>query len=163
MAQTTVVIGIAAIILFIINIKKTGKQFEGIKSGLNQFIKIAPVIIGALILAGFMEVLIPREFVRNWLSKEAGLKGIVLGTFGSIMLAMGPYAFFPIAASITASGAGLGTITSMITGWALMNLSKMPYETAFIGAEFFLKKLIISIPFSIAAGLIAFLLEHVIL
>ena len=66
MAQTTVVIGIAAIILFIINIKKTGKQFEGIKSGLNQFIKIAPVIIEFF---GRLWKCI-QENCKNWLSKE---------------------------------------------------------------------------------------------
>ncbi len=163
MTQTTIVLSIAALVLFLINLKKTGKHYEGLKSGFKQFIKIAPVILGAFILAGFIEVLIPKEFVHDWLSKEAGVKGIVLGTFGGMILAMGPYAFFPIVASIMASGAGLGTVISMISGWALLGLSKMPYETAFVGVNFFIKKLIYSIPLSLIAGFIAFLLELIIL
>ncbi|WP_422486586.1 hypothetical protein [Gudongella sp. DL1XJH-153] len=151
-----------AIVLFVINSKKTKKQFEGLKLGLTQFIKTAMVIVGAFILAGFIEVLIPGEFVQGWLSREAGLKGVVLGTFGGMLLAVGPYAFFPIVSSITASGAGLGTIISMITGWTLLGLGKMPYETAFVGVEFFYKKLLYSIPFSLLAGLIAFVLEIVV-
>ncbi|MFY9174812.1 MAG: hypothetical protein WAO24_05635 [Peptococcia bacterium] len=163
MAQTTIVLSVIAIILFIINSKKTGKQIEGIKLGLIQFAKTALVIIGAFILAGFIEVLIPREFVQEWLSKEAGLKGIVLGTIGGSLFAAGPYALFPIVASVMVSGAGLGTIVSLITGWTLLSLNRMPYETAFIGPRFFIKKYIYSIPFCLLAGLIAFLLEILIL
>lgn len=159
MAQTTIILSIVAIILTIINLKKTGKQYEGLKQGLKQFLKTAPIILGAFILAGIIEVLIPREFVQNWLSKEAGIRGVVLGTFGGMLLAMGPYAFFPIVSSIIVSGAGLGTIISIITGWVLLNLSRFPYEAGFFGIEFTLKKLIFSIPFSLLAGFIAFVLE----
>lgn len=161
MTQTTVIFSMVALALYIFNYRKTGKQYEGLKSGLMQFIKTAPVIIGAFILAGFIEVLIPREFVQNWLSKEAGLKGVILGTFGGMLLAVGPYAFFPIVASIMVSGAGLGTIISTITGWILLGLSKMPYETAFLGVQFFIKKIIFSIPLSLFAGFIAFVIEMV--
>ena len=159
MAQTTLVLSIVAIVLFVINSKKTKKQFEGLKSGLTQFLKTSMVIVGAFILAGFIEVLIPSGFVQGWLSKEAGLVGVVLGTIGGMLLAVGPYAFFPIVASIAASGAGLGTVIAMITGWTLLGLGKMPYETAFVGVGFFYKKLLYSIPFSIVAGLIAFVIE----
>lgn len=111
------------------------------------------------LLAGMIEVLIPAEFVQQWLSKEAGFKGIILGSLGGMILAMGPYAAFPIIASILASGAGLGTIVSIITGWTLLGLSKAPFEAAFFGAKFFTYKLIFSIPFCFAAGLLAHILE----
>jgi len=163
MTQTTIILSIAAIILIFMNSKKTGKQYKGLKIGLTQFAKTAPIIIGAFILAGLIEVLIPREFVQNWLSREAGLKGILLGTFGGMLLAMGPYAFYPIAASIMASGAGLGTTVSIITGWVLLSLSKFPYEAGFFGIRFTVKKLIYSIPFCFIAGLIAYILELTIL
>jgi uncharacterized membrane protein YraQ (UPF0718 family) len=159
MVQTTIILSIIALILTIINYKKTGNHYEGLKSGLKQFIQTTPIILGAFVLAGLIEVLIPREFVQNWLSKEAGLKGVVLGAFGGMLFAVGPYAFFPIVASIMSSGAGLGTIISMITGWALLSLTKMPYETAFLGIKFYLKKQMFSIPLSLLAGLTAFLIE----
>jgi len=122
-------------------------------------IKTIPLIVGAFILAGMIEVLIPGEFVQSWLSKEAGIKGIVLGTFGGMMLAMGPYAAFPIIASILASGAGLGTVVSLITGWCILGLSKAPYEAAFFGGKFFVYKLLFSLPFCFAAGFLAHVLE----
>ncbi|MFS8541229.1 MAG: permease [Tissierellales bacterium] len=159
MAQTTIIFSIAAFLLMIVNSKKNGKQYEGLKAGLKQMIQTAPLILGAFILAGLIEVLIPEEFVRSWLSKEAGFKGIFLGTFAGMILAMGPYAAFPLASSILGSGAGIGTIVALVTGWCLLSLSKMPFETAFFGVKFFLSKLLISIPFAIFSGFIAHLLE----
>ena len=121
-----------------------------------------PVILGAFILAGIIEVMIPKEFVQNWLSKEAGLKGIVLGTFGGMLLAMGPYAFYPIVSTLMVSGAGLGTIISIITGWALLSLSKAPFEIGFFGVEFTIKKTICSLPLSLIAGFIAYFIELIV-
>ncbi|MDR7869331.1 MAG: permease [Tissierellaceae bacterium] len=162
MTQSTIILSIVAIILIFINSKKTGKQVEGLKSGMKQMLNTLPLILGAFILAGMIEVLIPAEFVQRWLSKEAGFKGIILGTFGGMILAMGPYASFPIIASIMASGAGLGTIVSIITGWTLLGLSKAPFETAFFGVKFFAYKLVFSIPFCFIAGLLAHVIEMVI-
>ena len=160
--QTTIILSLLALILIFINYRKTGKQVEGLKSGMKQMLQTLPLILGAFILAGMIEVLIPAEFVQQWLSKEAGLKGIVLGTFGGMILAMGPYAAFPIIGSIMASGAGLGTIISLITGWTLLGLSKAPFEAAFFGVKFFVYKMAFSIPFCFLAGLLAHAIEMII-
>ena len=159
MNQATLILSTSALILLGINSRKKGKATEGLRIGMNQMLNTALLILCAFILAGMIEVLIPVEFVKGWLSKEAGLSGILLGTIGGMLLAMGPYASFPIIASILASGAGLGTIVALITSWCLLGLSKAPFETAFYGFKFFIQKTLISIPFCIAAGLIAHLLE----
>ena len=155
MTLTVVILSALAVILFFVNRKENGKQVEGLKIGMRQMLQSLPLILGAFVLAGMIEVLIPGEFVKDWLSAEAGIKGIVLGTFGGMLLAMGPYAAFPIIASILASGAGLGTVVALITSWSLMGLSKAPFESSFFGLKFFFYKSILSLPFCLAAGLIA--------
>lgn len=163
MLPTTIVLSVIAIILIIVNAKKTGKHYEGLKSGMRLLLQSLPLILCAFILSGMIEVLIPVEFVQNWLSKEAGMKGIFLGSFGGMLLAAGPYAAFPIIATIMVSGAGLGTVVSLITGWCLLGLSKAPFETAFYGVKFFIYKLIASIPFCLAAGILAHIIEIVLM
>lgn len=163
MLQTTIILSVATIILIIVNAKKTGKHFEGLKSGMKLLVQSLPLILCAFILSGMIEVLIPVEFVQNWLSKEAGIKGIFLGTFGGMLMAAGPYAAFPIIAAIMVSGAGLGTVVALITGWCLLGLSKAPFETAFYGAKFFTYKLLISIPFCLVAGLLGHIVEMVLM
>ncbi len=161
MNQTTIILSGAAIILIFVNARKSGKQVEGFKSGLKLLLNSLSLIICAFILAGMIEVLIPVEFVENWLSKGAGLKGIFLGTFGGMLLAMGPYAAFPIIGSILSAGAGWGTVVALITGWCLLGLSKAPFETTFGGIKFYVYKTLISIPFCFAAGLLAHLAQMV--
>lgn len=161
MILTASILGGIALVLFIINIKKGGQHIEGLKVTGVQLSKTILMIIGAFIMAGFIAVLIPEEFVRQWLSTEAGIKGIFLGTIGGIILAMEPYASFPIIFSIYSSGAGLGTTVSMITSWCISGMSKMPYETGLMGVEFYIKKQLFTLPFSIGAGLIAYLLEFI--
>ena len=163
MLQTTVALSIVAVILIMVNAKLSGRHMEGLKAGLKQALLSIPLIIVAFILAGMLEVLIPREFVQSWLSREAGLKGIVLGTFGGMLLAVGPYASFPIIASIWASGAGLGTVVAILTGWALLGLDKAPFETAFFGTKFYVYKWGVSALFCLGAGFIAHVLELVLL
>lgn len=163
MIQTTIILSLVALILIVLNYRKTGNHLVGLKMGMKMLLQTLPLILGAFILAGMIEVLIPGEFVRNWLSKEAGLKGIVLGTFGGMILAMGPYAAFPIVASIYTSGAGLGTLVSILTGWCLLGLNKAPFETAFYGLKFYLHKLALSLPFCFVAGLIAHILEMILM
>ncbi len=82
-----------------------------------------PVILPVLVLAGLLEVMIPEEFIKSWLAQEAGFTGIILGVFGGMIMAFGPYASYPIIATIYNSGAGLGTTVSLIAGWTFLGLS----------------------------------------
>jgi uncharacterized membrane protein YraQ (UPF0718 family) len=152
---TISILSTVALALFVLNKNENGKQIEGLKIGAKQFLQTLPLILGAFALAGMIEVLIPKEFAQEWLSAEAGLRGIILGTVGGMLLAMGPYAAFPIIASILASGAGLGTVVALTTSWCLLGLSKAPFEASFFGLKFYIYKTVFSIPFCLAAGLIA--------
>jgi len=66
---------------------------------------------------------------------------------------VGPYAFFPIVASINASGAGLGTVVSLAVGWCLLGLSRLPYEAGLLGMKFSLMRMAVSLPICILDGI----------
>ncbi|MDI9439041.1 MAG: permease [Limnochordia bacterium] len=163
MVQTTVVLGLLAGILMLINAKTTGQQWKGVQVGLKQMLQTVPLLVAAFILGGMIEVLVPAEFVEQWLSAQAGLRGILLGTLGGMILAMGPYAAFPIVGSILAAGGGLGTLVALLTSWGISALNKAPFEIGFMGARFFAYKFVFSIPFCVAAGLLAHFLEVAVL
>ncbi|UMZ72780.1 permease [Natranaerofaba carboxydovora] len=149
---------IVAIVLIVLNSKK-GRHRTGLKSGAKQLAAVLPVILIAFMLAGMIEVIIPEEFVKQWLAREAGFRGVILGTIGGSLLAMGPYASFPIIASIFAAGAGLGTVVSLIFAWCLLGLSRLPYELGFFGPRFAIARLSLSVPFCLLAGVIAHVIE----
>jgi len=158
MFTTTIIFFIIAGVLFVFNIKH-GRHMEGVKSGMRQLIGALPVILLALMLSGLLEVLIPEEFIRRWLAREAGLTGVFLGTFGGMIMAFGPYASYPIIATIYASGAGLGTTISMLSGWTMLGLSRIPFESGFLGLKFSLLRMVLHLAFCIAAGVLAHFFE----
>lgn len=162
MLVPTVIFILLALVLFVINSKRE-VHIEGVKNGMLQLIKVLPVILLAFVLAGMIEVLIPEEFVRQWLSREAGLRGVFLGMVGGSLLAMGPYASFPIIASIYGAGAGIGTAVSLITSWCVLGTSRLPYELGFLGVRFAVFRFSLAIPFCLAAGAIAHFIEIMVL
>ncbi len=158
MAMPTIVFLILAVILFLINLR-SGKHWEGLRSAVKQFIVVLPVILLAMLLAGLLEILIPEEFIKRWLSQEAGLTGIILGTFGGMLMAFGPYASYPIIATIYHAGAGLGTTIALLAGWTYLSLSRIPFESSFLGLRFTFLRMTLGLIFTILAGVIAHLIE----
>ncbi len=158
MTVPTVVFAILAAALFLLNLR-SGRHWEGFRSGLRQLAAALPVILLALLLAGLLEVLIPEEFIGAWLAREAGFMGILFGTVGGMLMAFGPYASYPIIATIYNSGAGLGTTIALIAGWTMLGLSRIPFESGFLGFRFSLLRMGLALPLCICAGLVAHLIE----
>ncbi len=158
MLVSTITLAVLAVILFVANSKKK-KEIEGVKEGLKQLRNVLLLLLLAFIIAGMLEAMIPEEFVRNWLAREAGFSGVFLGTLGGMILAMGPYAAFPIIASILSAGAGLGTVVSLITSWTLLSMSRFPYESGMLGIRFTVVRMGLSVPFCLAAGTVAHLMD----
>ncbi len=158
MLLPTMIFVMLALLLLIINYKK-GLHIVGVMTGLRQLYKVLPVILVAFVLAGMIEVIIPEEFVQQWLAREAGIRGVFLGTAGGMLLAMGPYASFPIIASIYGAGAGLGTTVSLIFAWCLLSFSRLPYELGFFGPRFTIFRMSLGIPFCILVGIFSHIFE----
>ncbi len=149
-------------LLFVILNARSGRHGRGLNDSRTMLWGVLPVIVVAFVLAGMVEALIPEQFVRQWLAREAGMRGVLFGTVGGSLLAMGPYASFPIIASIWSAGAGWGTVISLITAWALFGLNKMPFEIGFFGLRFTLIRVGLCLPLCMGAGALAHLLDLVV-
>lgn len=158
MLLPTVIFLLLGLLLLAANARR-GNHMKGLKKGMRQLLFVLPVILVAFVLAGMIEAVIPEEFVRQWLAREAGMRGVALGSIGGMLLAMGPYASFPIIASINAAGAGLGTTISLVTAWTLLGMSRFPYELGFLGPRFTAIRMSLSFPFCLAAGALAHAIE----
>ena len=158
MTLSIMIFSALAVVLFFINLKN-GKHWDGLQAGFRQLLAAIPVILLAMLLAGILETLIPEEFIKRWLAQEAGLTGIFLGTLGGMLMAFGPYASYPIIAIIYHAGAGLGTTIALMAGWSFLNLTKLPFESGFLGYKFSLLRMGLGLPLCIIAGLIAHLID----
>lgn len=75
------VMGVLAAALSIMAYQKGGgAHITGFKSAGNLFIQVIPLLIFAFIVAGMIQVLIPKELISKWIGIESGVRGVLIGT-----------------------------------------------------------------------------------
>ena len=110
MLISTIIMGVLALILLFIGYYRgQAEHISGIKSALNMGVQILPLLILAFIVAGMVQVLLPRELMSKWIGEESGFRGILIGTLGGALTPGGPFVSMPIAASVARS--------SQMKGW----------------------------------------------
>ncbi|MCX6572285.1 MAG: permease [Candidatus Aminicenantes bacterium] len=113
------------------------------KDYLLEMISILPPV---LILCGLFDAWVPRRTIEQLMGDASGIKGtsiaFLLGT-----VAMGPlYAAFPIGKSLLDKGASLYNVAVFLCVWASIKIPMILFEVKFLGAEFALLRLALTIP-----------------
>ena len=108
-------------------------------------LELITVLPAVLLLMGLLSLFVSNEFISSHLGSESGLKGMavafLLGT-----LPTGPvYIAFPIARTLRQKGARVANIYIFLSTWACIKLPQELVELRFLGAEFMLYRLGITI------------------
>lgn len=152
----TIIMGVMAIVLLAVGYTKgQGQHITGIKSGLGMIVEILPLLIFAFIIAGMVQVLLPKELLSKWVGAESGLRGIFIGAGFGALIPGGPVVSLPIAAGLMRSGAGIGTVVAFLTGWSLWAIARFPLEAGILGWKLTAIRLACTFLFPPLAGLIA--------
>ncbi len=118
-------------------------------------LQLAPRLIGAMLLAGFIQALVPRDAVARWLGAESGMRGLMLAAVAGAFTPGGPMASFPIMAAIAAAGADGGCLIAYLTAWSLLGINRIiVWDIPFLGFEFTAVRMLLCLPFPILAGLL---------
>ena len=128
------IVGVLLIIMAVIRGPET--LSAGVKATAGQLLKFAPILIIAIIIAGFAEVLIPSGFVEKWLSTNSGYKGILFAWMAGILTPGGSIVGMPLIAAMYSTGAGVGVLVTYASSMALSSFVKLPMEIAFYGWKF---------------------------
>lgn len=107
--------------------------FAGIKRGLDTLITVAVLIVAAYATAGLAGVLISQESIKNYLGREAGWRGLLIGMAAGAITPGGPYVYYPIARAISSAGVGFATVFTFLTSKGIWDLSRLPMELAILG------------------------------
>ncbi len=156
---TLILIIISGALLIYMLIKDKTMALDGIKSaGITLWENLAILLVGFL-LAGLIQVLIPKEMIVNWLGNQAGFKAVLIGCVTGGLIPGSPYAVFPIAGGFYKAGAGLGAMVGFITAWALWSVTRLPVEIALINPKLAMIRYAITFIIPPAAGALAQLLN----
>ena len=156
MLVPSALMGALAITLLIIGYCRGQEQhIVGMKSALNMTIEILPLLVFAFIVAGMVQVLVPRELLSKWVGVESGMRGIIIGAVAGGLSPGGPFVNLPLAAALLRSGASVGTMVAFLTGWSLWAVSRLPMEVGILGWKFTLIRIASTCFFPPIAGLVA--------
>ena len=129
---------------------------EVVEDNLHMLASTVPRIIAAMGVAGFIWVMLPRDKLTRLVGQESGWRGLVIATGAGIVTPGGPAAAFSLLAVLGGAGADRGALIAYITSWAMLGLQRvLVWDVPFMGAEFSMTRLLISLPLPIVAGLIA--------
>ena len=156
MLVPTIIMGVLALGLFLIAYNKgEGQHTVGMQSAWKMIVEILPLLIFAFIVAGMVQVLLPKELLTKWVGAESGWRGLIVGTIAGGLSPGGPYVSLPIVAGLLKSGASAGTMVAFLTGWSLWAVGRLPMEFGILGWKFTMIRLASTFIFPPIAGLIA--------
>ena len=126
---------------------KAGMQTSG-----KQLLGFFPILIIAMMLAGFTQVLLPKGLVENWLSDSAGWKGIWLAWLAGIITPGGSIVGLPIIAGFYKSGVGVAVLMTYATSLATLSILRIPLEAGFYGWKLTALRVGVSLSLPLIAG-----------
>ena len=136
--RTLLVLGALVLIAVIVTLSTGGSQLtlDGLKRSGQLVNTVWLRLLLGFTLGGLIQVLIPRALIAKWLGKASGLKGILIGSYISIIMPGGPWVSFPVIASIYKAGAGVGPVIALLTGRSVLGIQMLIlWQVPFLGIE----------------------------
>lgn len=129
---------------------------RGLSGGAGLLWRFGLLIVVSFLAAGLVEALVPRDWIQEALGRDAGLRGVLVGTAAGAATPAGPFVSMPLAAVLLRSGAAVGPVVAFLTGWALLAVHRLvAWELPILGWRFALLRWVVSIGLPILAGLAA--------
>jgi len=117
---------------------------------------ILPRVGAAMIIAAFLQVLIPRALVARLIGERAGARSVVIAAIAGALTPGGPLTSFPIIVALHASGANKGALVAYLLSWAMLGVQRIfVWEIPLMGPDFALLRITASFMLPVIAGLIA--------
>lgn len=111
-----------------------GRHRKAIEYAIGQFVILFPLVVLALLTAGFISTLIPVDSIASWIGAGGGLRGILIASAAGALIPGGPVIAFPTAVLVDDSGAGIPQLIAFITSWSVFAVHRiLQFELSLIG------------------------------
>lgn len=120
----------------------------------EYFVEMMMVFPAVMVVMGLFAVWVSKDTVVKHLGKTSGVRGFLLSLFLGV-LPTGPlYVAFPLAASLLKKGARVSNIVIFLSAWSCIKLPQEMVELQFLGVEFMVLRLILTVVFVIIMALV---------
>jgi uncharacterized membrane protein YraQ (UPF0718 family) len=110
-----------------------GQLEAGLKASARGVLLLGPMLLLAVFVMGFTEVLLPQGWVERWLSDASGPRGLLVGWLAGLLTPGGGVVGFPLAAGLLKTGASPAVVVTYLTSMATLNLLRLPMEAGYYG------------------------------
>lgn len=160
MRDTAIVLILTLVVLMGLALRQGTDTFLlGLRTSLHQLLRFLPVLVVAVLIAGFAETLLPDQVVERWLSDASGWRGLLLAWLAGILTPAGSLIGLPLIAVLYQAGAGVSVLVTYATSFATLSLLRVPLEVAFYGWRLTGIRLLASLALPLVAGVVTQLLS----
>ncbi len=131
-----------------------GKIEPTISTSQNYLMEMVWILPAVMVLMGLFKVWISREMVVKYLGKASGFKGILIAAALGATPTGPLYVAFPLAAAMIGKGARIMNIIVFLSAWACIKLPQEMVELQFLGLDFMVTRLILTIVLVSIMGLV---------
>lgn len=133
-----------------------GVFLRGLDDAVAMMWQVLPKVAGALLMAGFVQVLLPNELVLKWIGKNAGLKGMMIACLAGALTPGGPMISFPLVAALYRMGADISFLVAYLTAWEVLGVQRiLVWDMPLMGVKFMMLRVAVSFFLPLLAGVIA--------
>jgi uncharacterized membrane protein YraQ (UPF0718 family) len=120
------------------------------------FLDIVPKLIAAMLIAAFVQALLPRDRVADLIGERSGAQGIAIAATAGLATPGGPMTSFPLVYALHDLGTGRAALIAYVTSWSTLGLQRiLSWELPLMGVEFALLRFVTSLPLPFVAAAIS--------
>lgn len=126
---------------------------ESLSNDLQLLAFLAPRFGAAMLVAAFVQALLPRDKIARYVGDTAGNKAVYIGTIAGGLTPGGPMTSFPLVQSLQQAGTGRAALVAYVTSWSTMGFQRiLNWELPLLGPDLTLVRLVASLPLPLIAG-----------
>ena len=137
---------------------QTSKQ--ALLKAANMMWRVAPIILGTIILVSLASILIPKSFYTAIFQNNL-IDPIVGSAIGSI-LAGNPVTSYILGGELLKQGVSLIAVTAFIVAWVTVGIVQLPAESMILGKRFAITRNIVSFILSIIVAILTYVILTII-
>jgi uncharacterized membrane protein YraQ (UPF0718 family) len=117
-------------------------------------VNVVPRMALGVLMYGLLTVLVPRDWVAKHMGRDAGVKGLIIGTLAGSITPGGPWVIYPVAAMLLRFGAEVGAVVAFIISWSVLGMNRfLVWEVSFLGEHMATMRILAALPLPILGGL----------
>lgn len=154
----TILYGLAGMGLLVSTIASRKKTWQSLKTALNTFLKMLPLLLVTLSIVSIVLYFLPSDVIAKYLGTSDKLIGGLLATvIGSVSLLPG-FITFPLCGLLLKQGVGYTILAAFTTSLMMVGIVTFPLESEYFGKKIALYRnisaLMIAVIVSIVIGIL---------